>query len=59
MTTIHRIQGGEDCRGLDLVELLGLFQKLGALPPTKDFLAEFARRDWYNLVFAVMLSQRY
>lgn len=39
MTTIHRIQGGKIVEDLILVELLGLFQQLGALPPTKDFLA--------------------
>jgi steroid delta-isomerase-like uncharacterized protein len=45
MTTIHRIQNGKIMEDWVLVESLGLFQQLGALPPTKDFLAEFARGD--------------
>lgn len=45
MTTIHRIQNGKIMEDWVLVESLGLFQQLGALPPTKDFLAKFVRRD--------------
>jgi steroid delta-isomerase-like uncharacterized protein len=44
MTAIHRIQNGKIIEDWVLVESLGLFQQLGALPPTKDFLAAFARR---------------
>jgi predicted ester cyclase len=45
MVTIHRIQSGRIIEDWVLVESLGLFQQLGALPPTKDFLAEFSRRE--------------
>jgi steroid delta-isomerase-like uncharacterized protein len=43
MTTIHRIQGGKIIEDWVLVESLGIFQQLGVLPPTEQFLAEFAR----------------
>lgn len=45
MMTIHRIQSGRIIEDWVLVESLGLFQQLGVLPPTKDFLAAFARRE--------------
>jgi predicted ester cyclase len=45
MTTIHRIQSGKIIEDWVLVDSLGLFQQLGALPPTKDFLAKSVRRD--------------
>lgn len=44
MMTIHRIQGGKIIEDWVLVESLGLFQQLGAVPATSNFLAEFAHR---------------
>jgi steroid delta-isomerase-like uncharacterized protein len=45
MVTIHRIRSGRIIEDWVLVESLGVFQQLGALPPTKDFIAAFARRQ--------------
>jgi len=45
MITIHRIRGGKITEDWVLVESLGFFQQLGALPPTRDFLSEFAQRQ--------------
>lgn len=44
MMTIHRLQDGRIIEDWVLVESLGVFQQLGVLPSTTDFLAEFARR---------------
>ena len=45
MITIHRIRSGKIIEDWVLVESLGFFQQLGALPLTKDFLSEFAQRQ--------------
>jgi predicted ester cyclase len=45
MITIHRIRKGKIIEDWVLVEWLGLLQQLGALPPTKDILSEFAKRQ--------------
>lgn len=45
MITIHRIRNGKIIEDWVLVESLGLLQQLGALPPTKDILLEFAQRQ--------------
>jgi predicted ester cyclase len=44
MMTIHRIQENKIIEDWVIVESLGVFQQLGVLPPTTEFLAEFARR---------------
>jgi steroid delta-isomerase-like uncharacterized protein len=43
MMTVHRIQGGKVVEDWVLVESLGLFQQLGVLPSTTDFVADFVR----------------
>jgi len=45
MTTVHRLQCGKIVEDWVLVESLGLFQQLGVLAPTQDFLVEFAQRE--------------
>jgi steroid delta-isomerase-like uncharacterized protein len=45
MITIHRIRSGKITEDWVLVESLGLFQQFGALPPTMDFISEFAQRQ--------------
>jgi hypothetical protein len=50
LMTVHRIQGGKVVEDWVLVESLGLFQQLGLLPSTKDFVADFVRappRKWF------------
>lgn len=44
MMTIHRIQEDRIIEDWVIVESLGVFQQLGVLPPTTEFLTEFARR---------------
>ena len=43
MMTIHRIRDGKISEDWVLVESLGFFQQLGALPPTPAILADFVR----------------
>lgn len=43
MMTIHRIRDGKISEDWVLVESLGFFQQLGALPPTPAILSDFVR----------------
>ena len=44
MITIHRIASGKIAEDWVLIESLGLFQQLGALPDTADLVRNFAQR---------------
>jgi predicted ester cyclase len=44
MIAIHRVQGGKIVEDWVLVESLGFFQQLGALPDTPDLITEFAQK---------------
>jgi steroid delta-isomerase-like uncharacterized protein len=44
MMTIHLIQDGRIIEDWVIVESLGVFQQLGMLPPTVEFMAQFAQR---------------
>jgi len=44
MITIHRIENGKIVEDWVLVELLGLFQQLGAIPDTAELIHNFAQR---------------
>jgi steroid delta-isomerase-like uncharacterized protein len=45
MITIHRIANGKIAEDWVLVESLGLFQQLGAVPDTAELIRNFARHD--------------
>jgi len=44
MITIHRIANGKIAEDWVLVESLGLFQQLGAVPETPELIRNFAHR---------------
>jgi steroid delta-isomerase-like uncharacterized protein len=44
MMTVHRIRDGKISEDWVLVESLGFFQQLGALPPTSAILSDFVKR---------------
>lgn len=44
MMTIHRLRDGKISEDWVLVESLGFFQQLGALPPTSAILSDFIKR---------------
>jgi len=45
MITIHRIANGKIAEDWVLVESLGLFQQLGAVPDTAELIRNFAQHD--------------
>ena len=57
MITIHRIADGKIAEDWVLVESLGLFQQLGAVPDTAELIRDFARQPFPGLVDLILHSR--